>query len=184
MKHLILLLALVLCAPAYANTAAQENGLFEIGSLPKGSSAGNLRVIKSGLLCSDYAAGDTNCTPLEFGATVPYGDVVVFYLFNDGQGFDCSSGSCVKQTGGSDDCSGTPSFEITTAPFLGTGDAPPPSARAIASSFTLTDASATARVITLNLRDTPLDRYVFTNQTGTDTACADLDIAFYVYERK
>lgn len=186
MKSLCLVVVSVVCSwllatTAAANTAAEENGGSKISGL---NSKGSMRLVYDGLICSDYAAGDDNCTPFDLNQ-IGQGDVIVLHLYNDGNGFTCDgAGDCTQQSGGSDDCSGTPAFTFTTAPFKNTGsDASPTSARQIANDSVIDDSDDLERVISINTSNAPLDRYIFVTQTGTDTSCDDIDIAIYIYSR-
>lgn len=173
-------LCLALAQAVSANTTADENW----GSVITGEKfpGGKMKVTYAGLLCSNLAAADTNtCTAFDFASTNGrgIGDAIVLHLFNDGQGLTCTSGSCVAQTGGTNSCA-TASATFRTAPILGTGQAAPASARAIAVTSVVTDDSDTSRVITLNTRDTPLSRYLFTEFSGA--GCDDVDITIEIYE--
>lgn len=182
LKSLLAVLAcVVLAGPAFANTASDENGGSSISGL---SSNGKVRLIYAGLIGSDLVAADTNATAFDFGSlNSGQGMTVVLHMYDDENGFTCTSGVCVMETGGTDNCSGTPTATFTTAPFKNAGDnASPTSARAIATDSVITDNSAVDRVITLNTQDTPLDRYLFTTMSG-DAACTGIDIAVYIYER-
>lgn len=183
MRKWLIALALAWLFPlsATANTPAEENGgaKVTVANIP-----GELKLKGIYLLCSDFADGDTDCTPFDL-SKIGLFKVAVVHLFNDGFGFTCTGGACIQQTGGTDSCTATPAFEITTAPFkdaVGGADAPPTSARAIAGDFTVDDSGEVERVITLDLTQTPLDRYLFTHLSGDAANCNDLDIALYVYD--
>ena len=183
MKALPLLIAaglLALAQAVSANTTSDENwGSYINYKFP----GGRMKLVFAGMLCSNLAAADVStCLALDFSSVNSrgIGEAIVLHLYNDGQGLTCTNGVCVAQTGGTNSCA-TASATFRTAPILGTLQAAPPSARAIAVTSSVTDDSDTSRVITLNTRDTPLSRYLFTEFSGA--GCDDVDISIEIYEQ-
>lgn len=169
--------------PAHATTAADENGS---ASITTGGQVGPMRSVFAGLLCSNIANADTggNCTAMDF-SNIPMGHSIVIMMHDDGEGYDCASGICTVGGDASDDCTATPTVTLSTADYANdtsTPNVPPASARAIATTTAVDDSSATARVITLNTEDTPLERYLFTS-IATATNCDDVDVSIKVFER-
>lgn len=188
MRRWLAALPLLLAQPALAHDAADENWASRIDGAR--IIRGHMQLVYAGVLCSNLAAADTNtggnttgCTPLDFGlagtTSRGIGDMVVLHLYNDGQGLTCTSGVCTAQSGGTNSCA-TAVATFSTAPILGTGNAPPTSARAIAQTTAISDDGRTERALTLNIRDTPLSRYLFTEFAGA--ACDDVDVTIEIYE--
>lgn len=177
------LLALAICLAATvssANTAADENGGAYVSDL---GFRGNTKVVGVYVLCSNVAPGDSYCTPFDLKSAVGINDTIVIVQMDDANGVVCTNGVCTREED-TDTCTVTPEFTYYTAPYKRSGsNQPPVSARAIGNKTTTDDTSAAERVISLNMADSPLDRYLFAEQTGDASNCTAIDVLLYIYAR-